>query len=67
MILGTGEGVVDLEEKRAALEAIVEHICPGRNAEVRLSNCSVSPTQGWPKEQRSACSRAVSQRADQTS
>ena len=67
MILGTGEGVIDLEEKRAALEAIVEHICPGRNAEARLSECSVSFTQGWPKEQRSVCSRAVPQRADQTS
>ena len=35
VILGTGEAITDLEEKRAVLEAIVEHIVPGRNAEVR--------------------------------
>ena len=34
VILGTGEAVTDLEEKRAVLEGIVEHIVPGRNAEV---------------------------------
>ena len=36
VILGTGEAVTDLEEKRAVLEGIVEHIIPGRNAEVSL-------------------------------
>ena len=35
VILGTGEAITDLEEKRAVLEAIVEHIVPGRNVEVR--------------------------------
>lgn len=34
VILGTGKAVTDLEEKRAVLEGIVEHIVPGRNAEV---------------------------------
>jgi hypothetical protein len=40
VILGTGKGVTDLEEKRAALEAIVEHICPGRNAEAGPSDAA---------------------------
>lgn len=43
VILGTGEAVTDLEEKRAVLEGIVEHIVPGRNAEVSL--CRDRP---WP-------------------
>ena len=34
VILGCAEAVTDPEEKRAALEAIVEHIVPGRGAEV---------------------------------
>ena len=44
VVLGTGEAVTDLEEKRAVLEAIVEHIVPGRNAEVRplMSICMVN-------------------------
>ena len=43
VILGTGEAVMDLEEKRAVLKAIVEHIVPGRNAEARplMSICMV--------------------------
>ena len=43
VILGTGKAVTDLEEKRAVLEAIVEHIVPGRNAEARplMSICIV--------------------------
>lgn len=34
VILGTAEAVTDLEEKRVALEAIVDHIVPGRGLEV---------------------------------
>lgn len=33
VVLGCAEAVTDPEEKRAALEAIVEHIVPGRGAE----------------------------------
>ena len=33
--LGTGSEVCDPAEKRAALDAIVEHVAPGRSAEVR--------------------------------
>ena len=39
VVLGTAEPITDLEEKRAALEAIVEHIVPGRSAEVRTHAC----------------------------
>lgn len=35
VILGSAEPVTDMEEKRAALEALVEHIVPGRYAEAR--------------------------------
>jgi uncharacterized protein len=35
VVLGTAQPVTDLEEKRAALDAIVEHVVPGRGAEVR--------------------------------
>jgi len=35
MLLGTARSVVDAKEKRAALHAIVEHIVPGRWADVR--------------------------------
>ena len=41
-MFGSPEAVLDPEEKRAALEAIVEHIVPGRSAEVCL------PMQGAP-------------------
>jgi nitroimidazol reductase NimA-like FMN-containing flavoprotein (pyridoxamine 5'-phosphate oxidase superfamily) len=34
VILGSAHAVTDMEEKRAALEAIVDHIVPGRSAEV---------------------------------
>jgi nitroimidazol reductase NimA-like FMN-containing flavoprotein (pyridoxamine 5'-phosphate oxidase superfamily) len=36
--LGTAHEVADPEEKRAALDAIVEHVAPGRSAEVRAPN-----------------------------
>jgi hypothetical protein len=42
VVLGHAEAVTDLEEKRGALEAIVEHIVPGRNAEVCPSLLRVS-------------------------
>jgi nitroimidazol reductase NimA-like FMN-containing flavoprotein (pyridoxamine 5'-phosphate oxidase superfamily) len=35
VVLGGAEPVADPEEKRSALEAIVEHVIAGRNAEVR--------------------------------
>src|SRR5262249_3948790 len=35
VLLGTATEVRDLEEKRAALHALVEHVMPGRAAEVR--------------------------------
>lgn len=35
VIYGVGVDVVDVEEKRAALHALVEHIAPGRAAEAR--------------------------------
>src|SRR4051794_33089644 len=35
MVLGTASEVTDLEEKEAALRAVVEHIAPGRADEVR--------------------------------
>jgi nitroimidazol reductase NimA-like FMN-containing flavoprotein (pyridoxamine 5'-phosphate oxidase superfamily) len=35
VVLGTAELVTDEDEKRAALEAVVEHIVPGRTAEAR--------------------------------
>ena len=34
-IFGQPRAVTDADEKRAALDAIVEHIIPGRNAEAR--------------------------------
>jgi nitroimidazol reductase NimA-like FMN-containing flavoprotein (pyridoxamine 5'-phosphate oxidase superfamily) len=40
MILGRGRIVVDQAEKAAALDALVEHIVPGRSAEVRGPNAS---------------------------
>lgn len=44
VILGSAEPVTDMEEKRAALEAIVEHIVPGRSAEVctTMSACPLA-------------------------
>jgi len=35
VILGTAQDVTDVVEKRRALEALVEHVVPGRMAEVR--------------------------------
>ena len=35
VVLGRARLVTDAEEKRAALEAIVEHVVPGRSREVR--------------------------------
>jgi uncharacterized protein len=35
VVLGTAQAVADAQEKRAALDAIVEHVAPGRVAEVR--------------------------------
>ena len=35
IVLGTAERVTDEAEKRAAFEAVVEHIVPGRTAEAR--------------------------------
>ena len=43
VILGTGEAVTDLEEKRAVLEGIVEHIVPGRSAQVSACRCELTP------------------------
>ena len=40
VVMGTAETVESDEERSAALEAIVEHVCPGRWADVRL------PTEG---------------------
>jgi nitroimidazol reductase NimA-like FMN-containing flavoprotein (pyridoxamine 5'-phosphate oxidase superfamily) len=38
VVLGTTIEVVETEDKRAALEAIVEHVLPGRSGEVRAPN-----------------------------
>jgi uncharacterized protein len=38
VVLGTAQPVTDPQEKRAALDAIVEHVVPGRGAEVRAPN-----------------------------
>ena len=38
VVLGRAEEIVDPEHKRRALDAIVEHIVPGRGAEVRPSS-----------------------------
>src|SRR5215211_1939226 len=35
MVMGTGREVVDAEEKRRALDALVDHVVPGRNAVIR--------------------------------
>jgi hypothetical protein len=35
VLLGTARAVTDLEEKRASMEALVEHVIPGRQASVR--------------------------------
>ena len=35
VVYGTGTEVTDVEEKRAALAAVVEHIVPGRGADAR--------------------------------
>ncbi len=50
VILGTGEAVTDLEEKRAVLEGIVEHIVPGRNAEVSPCRDRLRPSQALWRE-----------------
>jgi len=38
LVLGTAERVTDEAEKRAAFEAVVEHIVPGRTAEARAAD-----------------------------
>lgn len=38
VVLGVATEIVDLDEKRRAFDAIVEHVCPGRSAEVRPPN-----------------------------
>ena len=38
VILGTATAVTDDEEKRRVLDALVEHVCPGRAAEARRPN-----------------------------
>ncbi|HEX6739974.1 MAG TPA: pyridoxamine 5'-phosphate oxidase family protein [Vicinamibacteria bacterium] len=38
VVLGTAQAVTEPDEKRAALDAIVEHVAPGRLAEVRPPN-----------------------------
>jgi nitroimidazol reductase NimA-like FMN-containing flavoprotein (pyridoxamine 5'-phosphate oxidase superfamily) len=38
MIFGTATETIDIKEKRKAFEAIVEHVCPGRSAEVRAAD-----------------------------
>jgi hypothetical protein len=35
MVFGRAEAVVDADEKRAAMHAIVEHLVPGRSADTR--------------------------------
>jgi uncharacterized protein len=35
VLFGTATETIDVNEKRKAFEAIVEHVCPGRSAEVR--------------------------------
>ena len=40
VLFGTAEPVTDEEEKRAALETIVEHLVPGRTADARGTNDS---------------------------
>jgi nitroimidazol reductase NimA-like FMN-containing flavoprotein (pyridoxamine 5'-phosphate oxidase superfamily) len=38
VVLGTAREVVDADEKRRALAALVEHVIPGRSAEARTPN-----------------------------
>jgi nitroimidazol reductase NimA-like FMN-containing flavoprotein (pyridoxamine 5'-phosphate oxidase superfamily) len=38
VVFGVGRDVADLGEKRAALDAIVDHVAPGRSAELRASS-----------------------------
>ena len=40
VVLGTAEPVTEEEEKRAAFEAVVEHIIPGRTAEARAADAA---------------------------
>lgn len=35
VVFGQGEPVVDAAERREALDAIIEHVCPGRSADTR--------------------------------
>lgn len=38
VVLGRARAVEDIAEKRAALEAVVEHVCPGRSQDARPPN-----------------------------
>ena len=41
MAFGTATAVTDPDEKLAALDAIVDHMCPGRGKDVAVSSLSV--------------------------
>ena len=47
VIYGTGTEVTDVEEKRTALAAVVEHIVPGRGADARPPPRPSSVPPGW--------------------
>jgi nitroimidazol reductase NimA-like FMN-containing flavoprotein (pyridoxamine 5'-phosphate oxidase superfamily) len=67
MIIGNASEVKDLEEKRLGLEALVEHIIPGRSVDARpptekelrstmllklpLTECSAKIRMGWPSDE----------------
>ena len=67
MIIGEATEVTELEEKRAGLDLLVEHILPGRSAEARpptekelrstmllrlpLSESSAKVRTGWPQDE----------------
>jgi hypothetical protein len=67
VVFGTGTPIADLDEKRAALDRLVDHIVPGRGPDTRapsekelrgtlvlalpLDECSVKVRTGGPKEE----------------
>lgn len=67
VVIGPASEVKDLEEKRAGLERMVDHIIPGRSADARpptekelrstmllrlpLSECSAKVRTGWPLDE----------------
>ena len=44
MAFGTASAVTDPEERMVALDAIVDHICPGRAADLQV----LGPMASWP-------------------